>query len=207
MLPCPDAGRAHVCGLLRQTVVDLSTGALRPSGNTDLDRDGTPDLRPDRHLLRRISLGGIYGTMLNASARHSRRGSSTTWRLGDPNRSPGKELSLLCAALRRPVGNAQQRDGDFDEERPGLRDQPYARETTPKRATSRSWFDHIEWLTASGDPLFFASRLKKPVLWLIAKGDQSVPNPAISALIRRTACGRVPGPHYRHDLAARPCRR
>jgi pimeloyl-ACP methyl ester carboxylesterase len=46
-------------------------------------------------------------------------------------------------------------------------------------------FDVTEWFNMSGDPLAFASALsKKRILHLISLGDQEVPNPANSTLIR-----------------------
>jgi hypothetical protein len=91
------------------------------------------------------------------------------------------------------------RGDDFDDAWP-LRDKP-ARVVDDRAALEiQDLFERLEWLHAQGDPLFFASRLRKPVLWLFAKGDQSVPNPATSALVRAAGM-RETAWLYRHDLA------
>ncbi len=62
-------------------------------------------------------------------------------------------------------------------------------------------FDVAEWFNMPGDPLAFASSLtKKPVLYLIALGDQEVPNPTNSTFIR-AASGQSSTWLYRPDRA------
>ncbi len=184
---------------LRQTVVDLMQLVRAVRAGIDLDGDGTPDLDPDRIYYAGISLGAIYGTMLNAIEPDIR---AAVLNVGGGSVIDivrlGKSYHSYAAALLGQLGMLN-RDGDFDEAWP-LRDQPVRVVNDAKSLQIQELFDHIEWLTASGDPLFFASRLKKPVLWLIAKGDQSVPNPANSALIRAAGM-RESTWLYRHDLA------
>jgi hypothetical protein len=70
-------------------------------------------------------------------------------------------------------------------------------------------FETLEWLGMQGDPMAYAPHLKpsplagapaRPVLMQFARGDQTVPNPANSALIR--AAGLQANTWmYRHDLA------
>jgi hypothetical protein len=94
------------------------------------------------------------------------------------------------------------RGDDFDDAWP-LRDQPVKILDTAGAIEIQELFERLEWLQAQGDPLFFAALLKqaaKPVLWLFARGDQSVPNPASSALVRAAGMRETTW-LYRHDLA------
>jgi len=72
-----------------------------------------------------------------------------------------------------------------------------------KDATPSKAFDVTEWFNMPGDPLAFASSLtQKPVLYLVALGDQEVPNPANSTLIR-AASGQSSTWLYRPDRACK----
>ncbi|PYS98018.1 MAG: hypothetical protein DMF63_18375 [Acidobacteria bacterium] len=81
--------------------------------------------------------------------------------------------------------------------------------TTPGSSELQEWFDRAAWVAQSANPVAFAPHLRKrplagvptrPVLFTFAKGDQSMPNPSTTAILRagdladRTVL-------YRHDLA------
>ena len=69
--------------------------------------------------------------------------------------------------------------------------------------TAPKAFEVTEWFNMPGDPLAFASSLtKKPVLYLIARGDQEVPNPTNSIFIR-AASGQSSTWVYRPDRACK----
>ncbi len=187
---------------LRQTVVDLMQLVRAIRAGVDLDGDGKPDLDPDRIYYAGISLGSIYGTMLNAVEPDIRAavlnvgGGSVAdiVRLGRSYHSYGAGF-LRARSLLNP-------DEDFVNLWP-LRDQAAKTIDNPAAFRIQDLFERLEWLHAQGDPLFFAPQLKaasKPVLWLFAKGDQSVPNPASSALVRAAGM-RESTWLYRHDLA------
>jgi hypothetical protein len=70
-------------------------------------------------------------------------------------------------------------------------------------------FENAEWVAQSGDPVPYAPHLRlqplagvsaKPLIFLMAKGDQSAPNPTNTAVLRagHLADGTI---FYRHDLA------
>ena len=98
-----------------------------------------------------------------------------------------------------------------DEERRDLplRDQPTVVNTVPGAMPIQRTLDRFQWVQQAGNPVSYAAHIRKdplpgntakPVLVQFAKGDQTVPNPTSSALIRagdlldRTV-------YYRHDLA------
>jgi hypothetical protein len=70
-------------------------------------------------------------------------------------------------------------------------------------------FEHTEWVSQSGNPVAYAPHLRKSplagvavksVIYQFAKGDQIVPNPATTALLRAGALADR-ATFYRHDLA------
>ena len=187
---------------LRQTVVDLMQLVRAIRAGVDLDGDGKTDLDPDRIYYAGISLGAIYGTMFSAVEPDVRAavlnvgGGSVAdiVRLGRSYHSYGVDFLRGRSLLNR--------GDDFDDAWP-LRDQPVKILDTTGAIEIQELFERLEWLQAQGDPLFFAPLLKqaaKPVLWLFAKGDQSVPNPASSALVRAAGMRETTW-LYRHDLA------
>ena len=69
-------------------------------------------------------------------------------------------------------------------------------------ASALKAFEVTEWFNMLGDPLAFAPELAtKPVLFQIARGDEEVPNPTSSLLIR-TAAAEARTWMYRADRAA-----
>src|SRR5439155_7474004 len=70
-------------------------------------------------------------------------------------------------------------------------------------------FEHIEWVSQSGNPVAYAPHIRKTplagvpaksVIYQFAKGDQIVPNPAATALLRAGDLADR-ATFYRHDLA------
>ncbi len=184
---------------LRQTVVDLMQLVRALRAGIDLDGDGALDLDPNRIYYAGISLGAIYGTMLNAVEPDIR---AAVLNVGGGSVVDiarwGQSYHHHAVDYLKGISSLNA-GGDFAGAWP-LRDQPVRTVEDPAAIRIQELFEWLEWLDAPGDPLFFAQRLKKPVLWLIAKGDRSVPNPTNSALIR-AAGGRESTWLYRHDLA------
>jgi hypothetical protein len=96
----------------------------------------------------------------------------------------------------------------FDENQP-LRDLPPVVNTVPGAMEIQRTLDRFQWVQQAGNPVSYAAHIRKqplqgnpakPVLVQFAKGDQTVPNPTSSALVRagdltdRTV-------YYRNDLA------
>jgi hypothetical protein len=90
-----------------------------------------------------------------------------------------------------------------------LRNRPVKINDVPGAIDIQNYMELLEWMQAPGDPIPYAPHLRsstlpdvpiKPVLWQIAKGDMTVPNPTSSSLIRG-ANMRESTWMYRHDLA------
>jgi hypothetical protein len=182
--------------------------ALR--AGVDIDGDGKPDLSGANLAYFGQSLGAFYGTLVNAiepaipAAVLNVGGGSAIetarWSLAF------RPLLAFYLGLRSPaLLNAGR---DFEEQYP-VRYTPAVILTAPKAAAVGEVIDRLEWLEASGAPLAYAPLLRsatpmnnpiKRVLFQFATGDETVPNPANSLLIRAANLREVSS-EYRHDLA------
>src|SRR5439155_1313348 len=150
------------------------------------------------------SLGGIYGTKLLAV--------EPDIHAGVPNVAGGaiievarlgvfRGLVALSLLLRTPslsntgltfypiLGTSIP---GFDENIP-LRDQAVRIDTVPGAAAIQQVLDNTEWVSQSGNPVAYAPCIRKSplngvsaksVILQFAKGDQTVPNPTTTAILR-----------------------
>jgi Calx-beta domain/Bacterial virulence factor lipase N-terminal len=81
--------------------------------------------------------------------------------------------------------------------------------TVPGATQIQEVFEHTEWVSQSGNPVAYAPHLRKSplagiaaksVIYQFTKGDQIVPNPATTAILRAGALADR-ATFYRHDLA------
>jgi len=202
---------------LRQTVVDLMQLVRQIEVGMDVDGDGAADLNPRRIYYAGQSFGGIYGTML--------LGVEPNIRAGVPNVPGGsitevarlggfRALTGLSLATRQPPllnlppSASLPLPLNFNENLP-LRDLPPVINDVPGALAIAEVLDRTEWVQQSGNPVSYAPLIRlqppagharKPVIFQVAKGDTTVPNPTSSAIVRagdfkdRTT-------YYRHDLA------
>lgn len=199
---------------LRQTVVDLMQLVRELEVGMDVDGDGAAELDPARIYYFGQSFGGIYGTMFLAV--------EPDVRAGVPNVAGGASIDIirLSPSFRAgifapsaearglsnlpPVGGIPQ----FNENWP-LRDQPPVINTVPGAMALQQWIDRSSWAVRIGDPVAYAPHLRraplpgvpaKSILFLFARGDQTVPNPTSTAILR--AGGLADRATYlRNDLA------
>jgi hypothetical protein len=200
---------------LRQTAVDWMVMVRAIRLGLDLDGDGHADLDGEKISYWGQSLGAFYGTDLLAVEPAIQSGvlnvggasAAETARISPAFRG---ELLTYFAARQPSLLNLEQ---DFDEQYAG-RDAGVTVLSMPGAAELQEEFERLEWLEASGAPSTYAPLLKtapleglapKRVLFQFAIGDQTVPNPSNSLLVR-AADGREQTSLYRHDLAfaARP---
>lgn len=179
---------------LRQTVADLLTLVRAVERGVDVDGDGATDLRPDDVAYYGQSFGGIYGTMLTAVDPQVPVGA-----LNVPG-GPIIEIARLGAfrfltteQLERRVPSLLNggRDG-FTESLP-LRLDPPVTDPAPGALPIQAAFERTAWLARSGSPEAFAPLLRqrppagsaaKSVLYQVAYGDETVPNPTSATLVR-----------------------
>ena len=194
---------------LRQTTIDLMQLVKVLRGGVDVDGDGDGDgsdeLSSSRIYYAGQSFGGIYGTQL--------LGLEPDLRAGVPNVPGGPiiEIARLSPSFRILVGlslltrtpalyNAIPNAGlsNFHENIP-LRNLPLVT-ASPDETAIQQLIDRSEWAQQAANPAAYAPYVSAPVIYQFARGDQTVPNPTTSAILRACGCaGRAT--LYRHDLA------
>ena len=196
---------------LRQTVIDLMQLVREIEVGMDVDGNGARDLDPARISYFGQSFGGIYGTKFLAV--------EPNVRLGVPNVPGGAiiEIARLSPAFRGlvtlsllsrtpPLINLP--GFAFNENMP-LRNLPPVIDTVPGASAIQRQIEWSEWATQAGNPAAYAVHLRsrplagvpaKSVILQYARGDQTVPNPTTSAIIRAGALqDRTTA--FRNDLA------
>jgi Bacterial Ig-like domain len=204
---------------LRQTVVDLMQLVRQVEVGMDIDGDGTPDLNAQRIYYSGQSFGGIYGTKL--------LGVEPNIQAGVPNVPGGsitevarlgvfRFLTAIALATRQPqLLNVAPTPGvpvpfnlNFNENMP-LRDVPLVVNNVPGATAIAQVLDRFEWVQQSGNPVSYASLIRKaplpgsapkPVIVQFAKGDVTVPNPSTSAILRAGSL-QDRATYFRNDLA------
>lgn len=201
----PGALAARDCG--RQTAVDLFALVQAIQNTPSLNLDATKIYYVGQ------SFGGTYGTLFNAlepdvkaAVLNGAGGPSTdVARLSLSGRPLGygylAPLGLLNVppALPDPYFGATFSYGFNDNY--VFRDVPPVVNNVLGAMPIQSAFEAAEWLGMLGDPLSFASHLKKPVLFQFGLGDLEVPNPTESAVVR-AAGAQASTWYFRFDLAA-----
>ncbi|MEC5216334.1 hypothetical protein RCH09_001280 [Actimicrobium sp. GrIS 1.19] len=198
---------------LRQTVVDLMQLVREVEVGMDIDGDGTVDLNAARIYYSGQSFGGIYGTIF--------LGVEPNIRAGVPNVAGGsitevarlgafRPLTGISLATRVPslINVADPSGIAFNENIP-LRNLPPLVNTVAGALPIQLTLDRFEWAQQAGNPVSYASFIRKqplpgnaakPVLFQFARGDETVPNPTTTAIIRAGDLADV-AVQYRNDLA------
>jgi hypothetical protein len=189
---------------LRQTVFDLVTLTHMLEGGVDVD--GNTHLSTSRIYYSGQSFGGIYGVEL--------LGLESTIRAGVTNVAGGPivEIARLSPSFRPLVGislisrspslyNAVPNSNltSFQENMP-LRNQPLVVDTVPGAEPIQDYLDNSEWAQQDGNPEGWAPHISMPLIFQFARGDQTVPNPTATRVIRAgNFAGRAT--MFRNDLA------
>jgi Bacterial Ig-like domain len=195
---------------LRQTTIDLMQLVKVLRGGVDVDGDGGRDLSKSRIYYAGQSFGGIYGTQLLGLERRIRAGVPNV--PGGPiieiaRLSPSFRILVGLSLLQRmpPLYNAIPNPGlnNFHENIP-LRGLPPVT-ATPDETAIQLVIDRTEWAQQAANPAAYAPYVSAPVIYQFARGDQTVPNPTTSAILRACDCADR-ATLYRHDLvvAANP---
>jgi dienelactone hydrolase len=167
---------------LRQTVVDLMQ-------LVKVLRGGVADLSRTRIYYSGQSFGGIYGVQLLGLEPDIRAGVPNVpggsvievARLGFFRFVVGFALLTRTPSLYNAIPDAAL--GSFNENMP-LRNQPPVIDTVPGASAIQLVVDNTEWANQSGNPAAYAPFITRPVIIQFARGDETVPNPTTSAIIR-----------------------
>lgn len=203
---------------LRQTVIDYMQLVRQIERGVDIDGDGSTDLDANRIYYSGQSFGGIYGTILI--------GTEPNIKAGVPNVPGGSitEIARLSPAFRILTGFAlatrvptllnlpptptQPVPLNFNENMP-LRDEAPRINGVPGAMAIQAYLDRAQWATQAGNPVSYAPFIRKqplaghaakPVIFQVAKGDTTVPNPTSSAIVRAGGLADRTT-YFRNDLA------
>jgi hypothetical protein len=196
---------------LRQTVIDLMQLVREIEVGMDVDGNGSADLDAARISYFGQSFGGIYGTKFLAV--------EPNVRTGVPNVAGGsiievarlggfRPLVYLSLAARTPTLVNLPGPFAFNENLP-LRNLPPVIDTVPGASAIQTAIENTEWASQSGNPVAYAPHLRldpldgvpaKSILFQFARGDQTVPNPTSTAIIRAGGL-REQTTLFRNDLA------
>jgi hypothetical protein len=190
---------------LRQTTIDLMQLVKVLEGGVDVDGDGSDDLSSSRIYYAGQSFGGIYGTPLMGLEPDIHAGV-----LNVPG-GPIIEIARLSPSFRALVGlllvgrtpplyNGPSGLTSFHENIP-LRNLPPVTASADETAIQQL-IDRSEWAQQAGNPAAYAPHVTAPVIYQFARGDQTVPNPTTSAILRACGCANR-ATLYRHDLFVR----
>jgi hypothetical protein len=190
---------------LRQTTIDLMQLVNVLQRGVDVTGRGFSDLSRQRIYYAGQSFGGIYGVQLLGLERNIRAGVPNVAggsiievaRLGGFRPLVGIALATRVPPIYNAVPNASFTN--FNENMP-LRNLPTVIDTVPGASAIQAVLDNTEWAQQAGNPAAYAPYLTQPVIMQFARGDQTVPNPTTSAILR---AGNLAGRAtlYRHDLA------
>ena len=181
---------------LQQTVADMMQLVRAIQGGIDADGDGLPDLDANRIYYAGQSFGGIYGTIF--------MGIEPDIRAGVPNvpggsiidivrLSPSFQLLLTQALNVRTPNLLNAGPPLFFNDNAPLRNLPTVINNVPGAVAIQTVEDSSRWLGQAGDPVAWAPFIRKSplpgefsksVIIQFARGDETVPNPTATALIR-----------------------
>ncbi len=202
---------------LRQTVVDIMQLVRQIEVGVDVEGDGSVDLDKNRIYYAGQSFGGIYGTILlgvegaiQAGVPNVPGGSITeVARLGAFRGLTGLALYFRQPPLLNLAPSATLPfPFNFNENMP-LRDLPSLVNTVAGSGAIQEVLERNEWVQQTGNPASYAPFIRKsplrgnaakPVIIQFAKGDQTVPNPTSSAIVRAGAL-EDRTTYFRNDLA------
>lgn len=193
---------------LRQTVFDIMQLVREIQvGGIDVGGDGSADLSRSRIYYAGQSFGGIYGVQLLGLEPDIRAG------VANVPGGPIDEIARLSPSFRPLVGlalisrtpslyNASPNGSltNFNENIP-LRNLPIVTDTVPGAAAIQEYLDRAVWAQQAGNAVAYAPYLRTAsTLIQFARGDQTVPNPTASAILRACGC-RDRATLFRNDLA------
>lgn len=205
----------------QQAAADLMQLVRVIQAGMDINGDGQADLDASRLYYFGSSLGGNYGTLFMAVEPGIRSGAlyflggslNESNRLGANRSAQSGLLQQRMPSLINPpgitqIGGLPLPSPYFNENKP-LRNLPPVINNVAGAMDIQRVFDYQIWMNQPADPVAYAPYLRKsplpgmtarPVLLLMANGDETVPVPTGTAVIRAGDLADVTT-YFRFDLA------
>lgn len=206
----------------RQSVADVAQLMRVIQAGVDIDGDGTIDLDGSRIYYAGFSAGSAVGIMLaavepnvRATALAGITGWPAPWESPVSRAAVGAALRDRVPSLLNPAGaplitslGGVAVGAPFFNENLPARNVPPVVNNVDGALALQDWFERVEWLSNTGAAGAFAPYVRmtpiagisaRPLLFLVARGDQNVPNTSTADLMRAgLLADRMT--LYRHDL-------
>jgi hypothetical protein len=181
---------------LRQTVVDLMQLVHLVRAGTAIEGSAGAKLDPNKIYYAGVSLGAIYGAMLHTIDPNVRAAGLSSGGGSIVDIARWTKAGYLRVFAQDLLGSHMpsllNAGADFNDNFV-LRDQPAKVNNVDGALAVQDFFNVLDWLQASGDPLSYTPHLNtsplanvpaKKALFQFPTGDRTVPNPQESELIR-----------------------
>lgn len=208
---CPVKGALRTRDCIRQSAFDTMSLIRGIRNGIDLDADGKVDLDSKQMYFVGHTAGGVYGSIVLSLEPDVIAGAYQE--VGSPVYDMLRQSSVLTPLLTDVVlaghtPSLLNKGAGFDENYV-YRDTPPKVNDVPGAVELQNFFELAEWITMPSDPAAWATHMTasplpgrpiKPMLYQMAWGDETIPNPSVSGLIR-TANGLENTRYYRNDFA------
>ncbi len=208
---CPVKGALRTRDCIRQSAFDTMSLIRGIRNGIDLDGDGKVDLDSKQMYFLGHTAGGVYGSIVLALEPDVIAGAYQE--AGSPVYDMLRQSSVLAPLLTDIVlaghtPSLLNKGASFDENYV-YRDLPTRVNDVPGAVELQDFFELGEWITMPSDPAAWATHFStsplpgkptKPMLYQMAWGDITIPNPSVSGLIR-SANGQENTRYYRNDFA------
>ncbi len=209
---CPVYSALRTRDCVRQSAVDVMQLIKAIRNGIDVDGDGKPDLDANQIYLSGHSAGAVYGgvafvnepTVLAAAFEC---GGATIYDFLRTSVTLRPLLNIVVLVNHIP-SLFNQGPADFNDNFV-FRDLPVRVNDVPGAVDLQNFFEYAEWLTIYADPTAWAPHYRasplpgippRQVLFQMGWGDQTIPNPSTTALVRAANMPEMVR-YYRNDIA------
>jgi hypothetical protein len=208
---CPIFGALRTRDCIRQSAIDIMSMVKAIQNGIDLDGDGKPDLDASHIYFDGHTAGGVYGSIVTALepavlAGAFQEAGATVYDM--LLQSVTLTPLLTTIVLVGHVPSLLNEGAGFNDNYV-YRDLPPVVNKIPGAVELQNFFELGEWITITADPTVWAPHFtatplpgkpRKPMLFEMAWGDKTIPNPTVTAMVR---AANMPADvrYYRNDIA------
>ncbi len=208
---CPVLGALRTRDCVRQSAFDTMSLIRSIRNGIDLDGDGKVDLDASQMYMLGHSAGGAYGAVALALEPDIRAGAfqETGAPIYDSLRMSDILQPLLVQYVLAGHTPSLLNQGATYNDNFVYRDLPPRVNTVKGAVELQDFFEIGEWITSPADPTSWNPHMttsplpgkpRRSILYQMAIGDQTIPNPSATAAIRSAGAIETTR-YYRHDFA------